>query len=78
MLVNNLFPSPYLGEEEVIVVVEVILNFLKKVFWYPSYRLSNLYPYPCLLIYHDPFAILESPCEVVVGVESAFGSRAQR
>lgn len=54
-LVNN--PSPFLahGVEEVIVVVEVILNFLKKVFWHPSYRLSN--PYPCLLIYHDPFAI---------------------
>ena len=72
MLGNNLFLSPYLGEEEVIVVVEVILNFLKKVSWYPSYRLSNPYPYPCLLTYHDPFAISENPCEVVVGVDIAF------
>ena len=46
MLVNN--PSPFLahGVEEVIVVVEVILSFLRKVFWYPFYHLSN--PYPCL------------------------------
>jgi hypothetical protein len=70
MLVSN--PSLAREVEEVIVVVEVILNFLKKVFWYLSYRLSNLYPYPCLLIYHDPFAISESPYEVVVGVEIAF------
>jgi hypothetical protein len=68
MLVNN--PSLAREVEEVIVVVEVILNFLKKVFWYPSYRLSNLCP--CLLTYHDPFAISESPYEVVVGVEIAF------
>jgi len=39
-------PSPSHGVEEVIVVVEVISSFLKKVFWYPFYHLSN--PYPCL------------------------------
>lgn len=70
MLVNNPFLS--LGEEEVIEGVKVILNFLKKVFWYPSYRLSDLYPYPCLLTYHDPFAISENPYEEVVVVEIAF------
>jgi hypothetical protein len=66
MLASN----PFLAREveEVIEGVEVILNFLKKVFWYPS----NPYPYPCLLIYHDPFAISESPYEVVVVVEIAF------
>jgi hypothetical protein len=53
MLVNNLSPSREV--EVVIVVVEVILNFLKKVSWYPSYRLSN--PYPYQLICHGPFAI---------------------
>jgi hypothetical protein len=74
MLASNPFLS--LGEEEVIVVVEVILNFLKKVFCHPSYRLSNLCP--CLLIYHDPFAISESPYEVVVVVEIAFEWRGQR
>jgi hypothetical protein len=76
MLASN--PSPSHGEEEVIVVVEVILNFLKKVFWYPSYRLSNLYPYPCLLIYHGLCAISETPYEVVVVVENAFGWRELR
>jgi hypothetical protein len=74
MLVNNLFPSPYLEEEEVIVVVEVILNFLKKVFWYPFYRLSN----PYQLICHDPFAISETLFEVVVEVEIVFEWKGQR
>jgi hypothetical protein len=76
MLVNN--PSLAREVEVVIVVVEVILNFLKKVFWYPSYRLSNLYPYPCLLIYHGLCAISETPYEVVVVVENAFGWRELR
>jgi hypothetical protein len=56
--------------------VEVILNSLKRVFWYPSYHPSN----PCLylLTYHDPFAISENPYEVVVGVESAYEWRGLR
>jgi hypothetical protein len=78
MLGNSLFPSLSLEGEEVIVVVEVILNFLKKVFWYPSYRLSNPYLYPCLLIYHGPFAISESPCEEVVEEVSVCESKGQR
>ena len=67
---NNLSPSLFHGEEEVSVRAEVILNFLKKVSWCPSYRLSNPYLYPCLVTYRGLCAILESPCGTVVGVES--------
>jgi hypothetical protein len=72
MPVSNLSPFlfPFREEEEVIEGAEVILNSLKKVAWYPSYHLSNPYPYPWT--YLCPFAISENPYEVVVGVESAY------
>lgn len=50
MLVRSPFPSlgevEVIEEEEAIEGEEVISNFLNKVFLYPFYHPSNLYPYP--------------------------------